>query len=238
MLGRSGVSSWAWATASRKKAPSLVARYGKCAEVRALALQRRDVLQHQGVTDPVVRVHAEAHRHDEALRYVVQRGQCRDAGQVLLGGSEASLVAPHQDVRAAVDQDDRVDAVEVGEVGQVGRGVRGDGGEVRGRPLLGGQSGERAEGEVRQVDPFALVHEREGHGQAGIDVEAAARPRDQDAFGVGRRSKSGLVCSAVMAIIVRGARARAPGISRQREAGHTGIGENGGNGEMVGHVER
>ncbi|KOU96216.1 hypothetical protein ADK93_03725 [Streptomyces sp. XY58] len=89
------------------------ARYGERAEIGTLALQRGDVLQHQRVADPVVRVHAEADRHDEALRYVVQRGQRREAGHVLLGGAEARLVAPHQDVGAAVDQHDRVDAVEV-----------------------------------------------------------------------------------------------------------------------------
>ena len=155
------------------------------------------------------------------VRYVVQRGQRRDAGQVLLGGAEPGFVAPHQDVRAAVDQDDRVDAVEVdqravggaqrlhadlgegvhggrvavrlqppgqgplGEVGLVGCGARGDGGDVGGGPLVDGQPGEGAEGEVRQVDLLALVQEGEGEGEAGVDVEAAARAGDQDALGFG-----------------------------------------------------
>ncbi len=78
--------------------------------VLSRALERGEVLQYQAVADAVVGVDAEPEAGDQALRHVPESGDRGQRGHVLLGGAESGLVAAHQDVGAAVDQQDRVDA--------------------------------------------------------------------------------------------------------------------------------
>ena len=81
------------------------------AEVGAVAIERSDVLEEVRVADAVMRVDAEAETSRDAHGHA---GQARDRGQarhVLRGRAESVLVAAHEDVGAAVDEDDRVDRV-------------------------------------------------------------------------------------------------------------------------------
>ena len=85
------------------------ARNRQRAQVRTVAVQGREVLQYVCVTHAVVGVDAEAQAHDQPYGHI-HSGDGRQAGHVLLRRAEARLVAAHQDVGAAVDEDDGVDA--------------------------------------------------------------------------------------------------------------------------------
>jgi arylamine N-acetyltransferase len=94
-----------------------------------------------------------------------------DARQVLLGGAQPGLIAPHEDVRAPVHEDDRIDLVPLDQrpVGgtqrlyaDAGEGVDGAGVAMQGEPL-----GQRALGEVRLVDGRPWLADT-GYGASGI----------------------------------------------------------------------
>ncbi|GHD79440.1 hypothetical protein GCM10010317_100050 [Streptomyces mirabilis] len=50
--------------------------------------------------------------------------------------------------------------------------------------MIDRETGECAEGEVREIYLLALMQEGESQRQAGVDVEAATRARDEDPFGI------------------------------------------------------
>lgn len=76
--------------------------------IRAVALERGYVLEEVGVTHAVIGVDAEADARHMAVRDA-QLADDREAGHIFHGRPQARFVAEHQDVRASVDEDDRVE---------------------------------------------------------------------------------------------------------------------------------